>query len=120
MSGSHFTCGAVRAGDPADLCLHEMVEAQAARTPDAVAVTCEGRRLTYRMLDEEADKLAAYLETLGVQAETPVGVYVERSPEMVVVLLGIMKAGGCYVPLDPSYRPSASRGCSKTPRRRSC
>jgi amino acid adenylation domain-containing protein/FkbM family methyltransferase len=83
--------------------IERLFEEQAARTPDAVAVVFEDRRLSYRELDARANQLAHYLGGLGVGPETLVGVCMERSPEMVVALLGIMKAGGAYVPLDPAY-----------------
>jgi len=83
--------------------LPELFAAQAARTPDAVAVTCADEELTYAALDHRADRLARRLRELGVGPDVLVGLYVERSPEMVVGLLGILKAGGAYVPLDPSF-----------------
>jgi amino acid adenylation domain-containing protein len=93
-----------RADYPAG-CIHELFEAQAQRTPDAVAVVFEDQQITYRQLNERADKLAHYLQQLGVKPEVLVGICVERSLEMVVGLLGILKAGGAYVPLDPAYPP---------------
>jgi len=84
-------------------CLHELIEAQVERTPEAVAVTCEGESLTYRELDCRANQLAQHLRRLGVAPEVLVGVAVERSVELMVGLLGVLKAGGAYVPLDPSY-----------------
>jgi amino acid adenylation domain-containing protein len=83
--------------------LQGLFEAQVERTPDAVAVVFEGESLTYRALDEWANQLAHYLQSLGVGPEVLVGLCVERSLEMVVGLLGILKAGGAYVPLDPAY-----------------
>ncbi|MBV9789285.1 MAG: amino acid adenylation domain-containing protein, partial [Chloroflexi bacterium] len=88
---------------PDEQCLHELIAAQAARTPEAIAVTCGAQALTYGVLHTRANQLAWQLQALGVGPETRVGVCVERSAELVVALLGIMKAGGCYVPLDPSY-----------------
>ena len=86
-----------------DVCLHRLFEEQAARTPDAVAVSYEGERLTYAELNERADILARHLWSLGVGVETRVGVLMERTLEVVVSILGVLKAGGAYVPLDPSY-----------------
>jgi len=94
---------ATAADYPAGGCLHELFEAQAARTPDAAAVAFGGERLTYRELDERANRLAHHLRALGVGPEVLVGVCLERSLEMVVGLLGVLKAGGAYVPLDPAY-----------------
>jgi amino acid adenylation domain-containing protein/FkbM family methyltransferase len=86
-----------------DQCLHHLIEAQAARTPDRVAVVSEGRKLTYGELNARAERLAHQLRELKVGPEVRVGLLVERSPEMVVGLLGILKAGGAYVPLDPAF-----------------
>ena len=85
------------------LTLPALFAAQAARTPDAVAVVFEDRTLTYAALDAHANRLAHHLQSLGVGPETMVGLCVERSPEMVIGLLGILKAGGAYLPLDPNY-----------------
>ena len=87
---------------PQEKCIHQLFEAQAARTPDAVAVVFE-EPLTYRELNERANQLAHYLQNRGVGSEVLVGICVERSLEMFVGLLGILKAGGAYVPLDPAY-----------------
>src|SRR4029078_6259185 len=81
----------------------ELFAAQALRTPDAVAVIFEDRTLTYAALDAHANRLAHHLQSLGVGRDVRVGVLAERSPEMVVGLLGILKAGGAYLPLDPEY-----------------
>jgi amino acid adenylation domain-containing protein len=88
---------------PADRCVHELVEAQAARTPDAVAVSFEGARLTYAELNARANRLAHHLRALGVGPDARVAICVERGPEMIAALLAILKAGGAYVPLDPAY-----------------
>ena len=86
--------------------IHRLFEEQVARHPDAVALTMEDVSLTYRVLNERANRLAHRLMQKGVRAETRVGIAVERSVEMIVGLLAILKAGGAYVPLDPDYPPS--------------
>ncbi len=83
--------------------IHGLFEAQAAATPDRVAVSFEGRSLTYRDLNRRANEIAARLRGLGVGPDTLVGILMERSLDMVAALLGILKAGGAYVPLDPTY-----------------
>jgi aspartate racemase len=88
---------------PKDLCIHELFEKQAERTPDAIAVIFGDRQLTYRELNSRANQLGNYLRKQGVGAEVLVGICVERSMEMVIGILGILKAGGAYVPLDPAY-----------------
>jgi amino acid adenylation domain-containing protein len=88
---------------PQGKCFHTLFEEQAERTPDAAALIFEHERLTYRELNERANRLGHYLQALGVVPETPVAICMERSLEMVVGLLGILKAGGAYVPLDPQY-----------------
>ncbi|MFI5527230.1 amino acid adenylation domain-containing protein [Kitasatospora sp. NPDC051853] len=92
--------------DPAEehgLCVPELFARQAARTPEAVAVVSGGRQLTYAELDARADRFARRLRALGVGPETVVASCLERSPEAVVVLLGVLKAGGVYVPFDPQH-----------------
>ncbi|HEX8275905.1 MAG TPA: amino acid adenylation domain-containing protein, partial [Longimicrobiaceae bacterium] len=84
-------------------CVHELVSAQAARTPDAAALVFAGRTLGYAALERRANRLANHLRRLGVGPETRVGVCLERTPELVVALLAVLKAGGAYVPLDPAY-----------------
>ncbi|MFH0901105.1 MAG: amino acid adenylation domain-containing protein, partial [Pseudomonadota bacterium] len=88
---------------PRERCIHELFEEQAARTPDAVAVEHEREQLTYAELDERANRLACYLRKLGVGPEAVVGICVERSLEMVVGILGVLKASGAYLPMDPRY-----------------
>ncbi len=88
---------------PHEATIPELFEAQAARTPGAVAVSFGERQLSYGELNARANQLARHLRTLGVGRATMVGVCLERSLEMVVGLLGVLKAGGTYVPLDPSY-----------------
>ena len=85
--------------------LPQLFAAQAARTPDTIAVVFEDTALTYAELDARANQLAHHLQGLGVGPEVVVGLCVERSLEMVVALLGILKAGGAYLPLDPGYPP---------------
>ena len=97
-----------------DQCIHQLFEQWAAATPDLPAIVFEGDApkasaptLTYRQLNEQANQLAHALRRLGVGTtlgkETLVGIYLERSPELIVAILGILKAGGAYVPLDPAY-----------------
>ncbi|MBV9110462.1 MAG: AMP-binding protein, partial [Gemmatimonadetes bacterium] len=88
---------------PADRCVHHLFEAQAARTPDAVAVRCGGQALTYREVDARANRVAWELLRLGVRPETRVAIWLERGPELVPAILGAMKAGAAFVPLDPGY-----------------
>jgi amino acid adenylation domain-containing protein len=88
---------------PRDVCLHELIEDQAAKTPSAVAVTFENEALTYNELNARANQLARALAEMGVRQDATVGVCLERSIDLVVSLLAILKAGGAYVPLDPSY-----------------
>ena len=88
---------------PRDSTVHQLVAAQAARTPEAVAVICADKQLSYRALNRQANQLAHYLRKVGVGPDVLVGICVERSPEMVIGLLGVLKAGGAYLPLDPAY-----------------
>ncbi|MBP0020803.1 MAG: amino acid adenylation domain-containing protein [Cyanobacteria bacterium SBLK] len=90
---------------PLDRCIQQLFEEQVERTPDKVAVYFKGQTLTYRELNTKADRLACYLQTLGVGSGTLVGLCLDRSLEMLVGLWGILKAGGTYVPLDPAYPP---------------
>lgn len=88
-----------------EACLHDLFAAQAERTPDSVAVADEQVHLTYRQLDARANQLARHMRRLGVGSEVLVGIAVERSADLLVALLGVMKSGGAYVPLDPEYPP---------------
>ncbi|MEM7127318.1 MAG: MupA/Atu3671 family FMN-dependent luciferase-like monooxygenase [Chloroflexota bacterium] len=84
-------------------CLHQWFEMQAEQTPDAVALTFKAQTLTYLELNQQANQVAHYLQSLGIGHESIVGLCLERSTEMLVALLGILKAGGAYLPLDPTY-----------------
>jgi amino acid adenylation domain-containing protein len=84
-------------------CLHDLVEAQARRTPEAVALVWGGERLSYGTLSSRARRLARRLRELGVGPEVRVGVCARRTPDLVAALLGVLAAGGAYVPLDPGY-----------------
>ena len=86
--------------------MHHLVQAQVARTPHAVAIAFEGVELTYRDLDQRANHVAHLLRARGVGPGAVVGVHVDRSPQMVIGMLGILKAGAAYLPLDPTH-PSA-------------
>ncbi|HLO84146.1 MAG TPA: amino acid adenylation domain-containing protein, partial [Nostocaceae cyanobacterium] len=88
---------------PPDKCLHQLFEEQVEKTPDAIAVEFDNQQLTYHKLNERANQLAHYLQSLGVEPEVLVGVAIERSLEMAIAVLAILKAGGAYVPIDPAY-----------------
>ncbi|MFL6198889.1 MAG: condensation domain-containing protein, partial [Thermoanaerobaculia bacterium] len=91
------------ATDVPERLLHQLFEETAARQPGAVAVSFMGQELTYAELNASANRLAHHLRRLGVGPESRVAVSLERSPDLLVALLGVLKAGGAYVPLDPSY-----------------
>ncbi|MCP4660382.1 MAG: amino acid adenylation domain-containing protein, partial [bacterium] len=91
--------------DPPAATLHQLVELQVEATPEAVAVEFADQRLSYRELNRRANRLAHHLRGLGVGPEVRVGLCVERSSDLVVGLLGILKSGGAYLPLDPDYPP---------------
>jgi amino acid adenylation domain-containing protein len=84
-------------------CIHELISEQAAKNPDAQAVICNGRHLTYSTLEKKANQLAAYLLARGVEPGTRVGIFLPRSEELLVAQLAILKAGGAYVPFDLTY-----------------
>jgi amino acid adenylation domain-containing protein len=88
---------------PIEVCTHQLFEQQVERTPDAVAVEAAGRTLTYRQLNRWSNQLARHLQRSGVVTDTLVGICMNRTPEVIVAMLGIMKSGGAYVPLDASY-----------------
>ena len=88
---------------PRELSISQLFEQQVARTPDALALRWDGRRFTYKQLNEQANRLAHCLRALGVKLETPVGIFMHRSPELVLAMIAICKAGGSYLPLDPTY-----------------
>ncbi|MEA5549588.1 amino acid adenylation domain-containing protein [Anabaena cylindrica UHCC 0172] len=83
--------------------IHEIVNQQAAANPDSIAVVCEGEVWTYQQLNQKANQLARFLQKHGISQEKPVGICLERSLDMVCAMLGVLKAGGCYVPIDPHY-----------------
>ncbi|HKP82176.1 MAG TPA: amino acid adenylation domain-containing protein [Pyrinomonadaceae bacterium] len=89
-----------------DVCIHRLFEQQVQRTPEAIALVFEERRLTYEELNQRSNRLAHYLLALGVGPESFVGLLLERSPEMIVTVLAILKVGGAYVPLDPESPPA--------------
>jgi amino acid adenylation domain-containing protein len=96
-------CNDTQAAYPRDRTLYQLFEAQVERTPERTAVQFEGKQFTYREVNQRANQLAHHLRTLGVGPTTLAGICLERSLEMVVGLLGILKAGAAYVPLDPAY-----------------
>ncbi|HKX27100.1 MAG TPA: amino acid adenylation domain-containing protein [Blastocatellia bacterium] len=88
---------------PQALRIHELVAEQAARSPERIALIDQNQEMTYGELNRRANQMGRYLQRLGVGSEVVVGVYLERSVEMVLGLLAALKAGGCYLPLDPKY-----------------
>jgi amino acid adenylation domain-containing protein/non-ribosomal peptide synthase protein (TIGR01720 family) len=84
----------------ANYCVHQIFEAHAERTPENIAIECEGKRLTYAELNSRSNQLAQYLKRLGVGPEAIIGLHLERSVDLIVGLLGILKAGAAYLPLD--------------------
>jgi amino acid adenylation domain-containing protein len=96
---------ATTADYPRNVCVHQLFEEQAKTIPDAVAAVFDNEQLTYDQLDRRANQLANYLGSIGVKPGVLVGIFVERSLDMIVGLLGVMKAGAAYVPMDPTYPP---------------
>ncbi|MBD1832152.1 amino acid adenylation domain-containing protein [Cyanobacteria bacterium FACHB-472] len=90
---------------PKNLCVHQLFEAQIEQNKDAIALVFEDKQLTYQELNVRSNKLAHYLQKLGVGSEILVGLCVDRSLDMIIGMLAILKAGGAYLPLDPSYPP---------------
>ncbi|HYW19654.1 MAG TPA: amino acid adenylation domain-containing protein [Nodularia sp. (in: cyanobacteria)] len=88
---------------PQEQCIHQLFEEQVEKNPDAVAVVFENHQLTYRELNTKANQLAHYLQRLGVKSEALVGIYVERSLDMIIAILAVLKVGGAYIPLDPAF-----------------
>nr|QEO74533.1 condensation domain-containing protein [uncultured bacterium] len=88
---------------PSESCIHQLFEAQVERAPEAVAVVYQEEQLSYGELNRRANQLAHYLRSVGVGPESLVGILLDRSLEMVIALLGVLKAGAAYVPLDPQY-----------------
>lgn len=86
-----------------DRCVHELFETQVEQSPEAVALVAEGVKLSYRELNTRANQLAHFLRRFGVRPNSLVGLCTERSTEMIIGILGILKAGAAYVPMDPSY-----------------
>ncbi|WP_433235020.1 non-ribosomal peptide synthetase [Actinomadura nitritigenes] len=94
-----------RFGTQPDPCIHDLFEEQVRRTPEAIAALWDGGELTYGELNRRADSLAFRLQQLGVKPEAHVGVRLDKSPELLVAILGVLKAGGAYVPIDPQAPP---------------
>jgi hypothetical protein len=86
-----------------NLCFHDLFDAQVLRSPHTIALICGDEQVTYEELHRRAGQLALQLQALGVMPNTLVGICVQRSVDMVVGILGILKSGGAYVPLDPAY-----------------
>ncbi|MBD2819268.1 amino acid adenylation domain-containing protein [Xenorhabdus sp. 42] len=90
---------------PQDILIHQLFEQQAARTPDAIALVSEDSQLSFAELNQHANQLAHYLMASGVQPDDRVAICVDRSPDMIIGMYGILKAGAGYIPLDPEYPP---------------
>ncbi|MBN3895414.1 MAG: amino acid adenylation domain-containing protein [Nostoc sp. NOS(2021)] len=96
---------ATSAAHPINRCIHQLFEEQVKKTPQALAVVYENQQLTYQELNQQANKIAHYLQRFGVKPDVPVGICVERSLAAAIAILGTLKAGGVCVPLDPTYPP---------------
>lgn len=88
---------------PRNACIHQVFETQVEKAPDAIAIIHADQQFTYRDLNQQANQLAHYLKTLGVQPNQPIAVHLTRSPRLIIALLAILKAGGAYLPLDPTH-----------------
>ncbi|MBS4162636.1 AMP-binding protein, partial [Klebsiella pneumoniae] len=88
---------------PKDSTIHQLFEEQAKRTPEQIAVVFEEEKLTYRALNERSNQLAGLLRELGVTPNKIVGVMAERSAEMIIGIMAVLKSGGAYLPIDPEY-----------------
>ncbi len=86
-----------------DTCIHHLFEEEVRKNPESIAVVFQNQSMTYRELDDKAHKLSCYLHKLGAGSETFIGVFMERSIEIIVAILGVLKAGAAYIPLDPDY-----------------
>ncbi|MEH2026173.1 amino acid adenylation domain-containing protein [Nostoc sp.] len=96
---------ATQAANPIHDCIHQLFQQHVEKTPESVAVVYENQQLTYRQLNQRANKLAHHLQSLGIKPDAPVGICLERSLEAAVAILATLKAGGACVPLDPTYPP---------------
>ena len=96
-------CGRTFETYPADRCIHELIESRAAMTPQAIAIEDGSRQITYSELNGRANQLARFLRGTNVGPDVPVAVCLKRSAELLIALLGVLKAGGACVPLDPDY-----------------
>jgi amino acid adenylation domain-containing protein len=95
--------GRTQADYPRDACIHELFESQVQKNPDAMAIVFKDKQLAYSQLNERANQLAHWLIQQDISPDSLVGLGMDRSPEMIISILGILKAGGAYVPLDPGY-----------------
>lgn len=96
-------CNRTNVSYPKDLTVPALFQSQAARTPDAVALVCSGKAITYQELDLASNRLAGHLLRCNIAPGSRVGIYLDRSPDLLITLLAILKAGSAYIPLDPGY-----------------
>lgn len=104
-----ISCNDTRQAYPRDLCVHQAIAEQVRQTPQAIAIVSGGKQITYQELDQAARRMAQQLLQHGIGPGDVVGIYIRRSPEMVMALLGVLKAGAAYVPLDPDTPPERIR-----------